>query len=121
MPKAHTAARRADRMTHAFDDAECGRIVEILKAIAHPLRLRVVAVLCERDENVSSLAAELGANQTIVSQQLRILRMSGLVNVDRKGGFAVYSLAEPHLQTLIECMTGCVVEGRSGLRPTRGG
>ena len=104
----------------AFDDVECGRVVDILKAIAHPLRLRVIAVLCERDENVSMLAAELDANQTIVSQQLRILRMSGLVEVDRKGGFATYSLAEPHLTTLIECMTSCVAEGRASTGSTRG-
>ncbi len=93
-----------------MESENCGRVVEILKAIAHPVRLRIVASLCEGDAHVSALAETLQLNQAIVSQQLRILRMSGLVEATREGGFAVYRLTEPHLKDLIGCMERCCGE-----------
>ena len=75
------------------DDAEVSeRLAGILKALSNPARLRIVAALCEARENVGALAARLGLEPAIVSQQLRILRMSGLVAASRSEGFAVYRL-----------------------------
>ena len=82
-------------------------IADILKALAHPLRLRIIAILCEGDAHVNALAERLAAKQAVVSQQLRILRMRNLVQVTRRDGFAHYRLAEPRLRELIRCMTGC--------------
>jgi ArsR family transcriptional regulator len=81
---------------------------DLLKAVAHPLRLRIVAVLASGDEHVGALAERLGVTQPIVSQQLRILRMRGLVDFTRENGFAVYRLAEPHLRDLVQCMESCM-------------
>ena len=89
------------------DEQHVSRVVEVLKAVAHPVRLRVVAVLSHGECNVNGLATTLGLHQAIVSQQLRILRMSGLVDVTRRGGFADYRLSEPHLIDLLQCMAGC--------------
>lgn len=81
---------------------------DILKAIAHPLRLRIVAILSEGDAHVGALAERLEVKQPIVSQQLRILRMRGLVEAKRDNGLAVYHLAEPHLRNLLSCVHGCL-------------
>jgi DNA-binding transcriptional ArsR family regulator len=83
------------------------RLADVLRAVAHPLRLRIIALLCRDETNVGTLAAALGAEQAIVSQQLRILRMSRLVDVTRGGGEARYRLAEPHLRDLIRCVESC--------------
>ena len=91
----------------AESDPWAARIAEVLKAVAHPLRLRIVATLCRGEENVSGLAERLGAPQAIVSQQLRILRLHGLVAAVRENGFARYRLAEPQLRTLVACMEKC--------------
>jgi DNA-binding transcriptional ArsR family regulator len=82
-------------------------IAEVLKAVAHPLRIRIVAVLCAGEETVGDLAERLDAAQPIVSQQLRILRTQGLVAVTRGGGFARYRIAEPALHDLVCCMEKC--------------
>ncbi len=82
-------------------------LAEVLKALAHPARLRIVAALCAGEESVGALAARLDLPQAIVSQQLRILRMSGLVAVERGGGFARYRLAQPRLRQLVDCLEGC--------------
>jgi DNA-binding transcriptional ArsR family regulator len=92
----------------AVDDVEkATRIADILKAVAHPLRLRIVAVLCKREMEVNALAARLGAPQAIVSQQLRILRMHRLATAVRAHGHVIYRLREPRLRDLVNCMEHC--------------
>ena len=93
-------------------------LADVLKALAHPARLQIVAALCEGDENVIGLAGRLGMPQAIVSQQLRILRMSGLVAAERSKGFARYSLAQPRLRQLVSCLEGCHSE-TTGARRAR--
>jgi ArsR family transcriptional regulator len=82
-------------------------LAEVLKAVAHPLRLRIVATLCGGEESVGALAERLGASQPILSQQLRILRAAGLVEASREDGFAFYRIAEPALRDLVCCMQRC--------------
>jgi ArsR family transcriptional regulator len=85
------------------------QIADILKALAHPLRIRIVAMLCQGPLHVNALARRLEVKQSVVSQQLRILRMNNLVQVTRDGGFGYYSLAEPSLVNLVSCMESCRV------------
>jgi ArsR family transcriptional regulator len=86
---------------------QASHCAEILKALAHPLRLRIVAILDQGAEHVNALAERLEVKQSVVSQQLRILRMKGLVRVERVNGFARYSLAEPRLHQLVACIEKC--------------
>jgi ArsR family transcriptional regulator len=89
---------------------------ESLKALAHPVRLRVIAALCEQEESVTGLSQRLGVPQAILSQQLRILRMADLVTVKRENGYALYALARPQLRSLISCIEKChqTVDRRGG-------
>ena len=95
------------------DEAE--HLTAMLRALAHPLRLRIMALLCAGEVHVGGLAEHLAAPQAIVSQQLRILRMAGLVLVTRQGGLAVYRLADERVCRLLDCMAGCA--GERGARP----
>lgn len=85
-------------------------LADVLKALAHPERLRIVAVLCEGERNVIGLAERLDLPQAIVSQHLRILRMSGLVAAERLRGFSIYGLAQKRLRALVQCLEGCHTE-----------
>ena len=100
--------RKSQRPISA-DAARADHVADVLKAVAHPLRLRIVAVLCEGEENVTALAEKVEASQAIVSQQLRILRSRGLVAASREGGFATYRLVEQNLRGLVRCMERCGV------------
>jgi ArsR family transcriptional regulator len=93
--------------TGRLDQEKAAHVAEVLKAVAHPLRLRLVAALSAGEAHVGALARLLGAEQAIVSQQLRILRNLGLVEATRGGGFATYRLAEPALLELVDCMEHC--------------
>jgi ArsR family transcriptional regulator len=89
------------------DARRAEHIADVLKAVAHPLRIRIVAVLCAGEETVGDLAEGLDAPQPIVSQQLRILRSQGLVAATRENGFARYRIMEPALRDLVCCMEKC--------------
>lgn len=93
----------------AEDPQRAVQVAEILKAIAHPLRVRIIALLVQGPQHVNALAEILEVKQAVVSQQLRILRMRGLVAVVRESGFAYYRLAEPNLQQMISCMESCTI------------
>ena len=83
------------------------QLAEMLKAVAHPLRLRSIAALCENPLTVTQLCQRLEVRQSLVSQHLAVLRMVGLVHVDRNGGHATYSIKEQGLRNLIACVTDC--------------
>ena len=89
------------------DTERARRAADVLRAVAHPIRLRIVAMLCDGDAQVGDMVREIGASQAAISQQLRILRMHGLVRATRANGFARYRLEEPALRDLTRCVERC--------------
>jgi len=89
------------------DPARAERLAAVLKALAHPLRLRLVAALCLGEQSVGSLAEMVGEKQSLVSQHLAILRMVELVSSSRRGGRAIYFIKDEGLRNLIACLTEC--------------
>jgi DNA-binding transcriptional ArsR family regulator len=76
--------------------------VGLLKALADPLRLRVVDRLGHAGPTtVSRLAAELDVSLPQLSNHLRRLRDAGLVRAQRTGRHAVYELTDPGLELLL--------------------
>ena len=64
-----------------------------LRAIAHPLRLKILSYIDKNDPvNVHDIFSNLNLDQSVTSQQLNILRASNLVKTNRKGKFIFYSL-----------------------------
>jgi len=68
---------------------------KLLKALAHPERLRLLNALRSGEECVCHLTALLHQRQAYVSQQLMSLRESGLIQ-DRKDGLRVYYRITDH-------------------------
>jgi DNA-binding transcriptional ArsR family regulator len=80
------------------------RIV-LLKELADPLRLRVVDRLGRvGPATVSRLAGELEVALPHLSNHLRRLRTAGIVTVQRSGRQAVYALADPGLEHLLQLL-----------------
>ena len=77
----------------------------IMKAIAHPLRLRLLEVLEREGElNVSALCAATGAPQPVVSQQLSRMRLEGVVATRREGVSVYYRVARPEVLGVLDCI-----------------
>jgi len=62
---------------------------EFFKALAHPLRIRIIDALRGGEVSVNDLSSRLGVEQTTISQQLGVLRNRNLV-VGRKNGSSVF-------------------------------
>jgi DNA-binding transcriptional ArsR family regulator len=90
-----------------FTETQSKEIAEILKAIGHPVRLRIVDALSMEAICVGELAEMLEQKQAVVSQQLKTLRLVGLVKSQRHSGKSYYSLNNPHLLELLNCMRRC--------------
>jgi len=95
-------------LSDIVDDSErADALAGILKTVAHPIRLRIVALLCQEKRNVGELARLLGIRQSLVSQHLSLLRLHGLVSPEKTGTTIVYSLGEKRLRKLLGCLVEC--------------
>ena len=83
------------------------RAAEIIKMLGHPLRLKIVEVLEDRDATVSEIQKILNVPQPIVSQQLAKLRGLDVVKANRDGVHVVYSLAEAKVPKILNCIREC--------------
>jgi DNA-binding transcriptional ArsR family regulator len=74
---------------------------EFFKTLGHPVRIRVLELLSEREYAVSELLTELSVEPANLSQQLAVLRRAGLVMARRDGSSAYYSLTSPRVAELL--------------------
>jgi ArsR family transcriptional regulator, arsenate/arsenite/antimonite-responsive transcriptional repressor len=66
---------------------------EFFKMLGHPVRIRVLELLQEGPKPVRDLLAEIDVEAPSLSQQLAVLRRSGIVIANREGATVVYALA----------------------------
>ena len=78
------------------------RAVEILKAIGHYNRLKIVNILLSGEFRVEQLADKLCLPQPSTSNQLIILRLYGIVKSRRDGNKTYYSLANDSIKKILE-------------------
>jgi len=82
------------------------RVAEAMHALATPSRVLILSHLRERPHSVSELVAAVGMEQSAVSHQLKLLRVSRLVVGERQGRRVVYSLYNHHVAWLIDQAIG---------------
>lgn len=73
---------------------EIRRIVRQLKALADEGRMVLFLILCREECCVCELEAITGWEQSRISHQLRLLRLSGLVESRREGKYVIYFVPE---------------------------
>ncbi len=74
---------------------------ELFRTLGHPLRIRVLELLCEREYAVHELLATMDAEASGLSQHLAILRRAGIVRQRRVGGEVRYALMIPSITELL--------------------
>jgi ArsR family transcriptional regulator len=74
---------------------------EFFKALAHPLRIRILELLGEGDKNVNELQSLIGSEGSAVSQQLMVLRAKNIVLGTKDGNKVVYTLKDPLIIELL--------------------
>lgn len=79
---------------------------EFFKTLGHPVRIRVLELLSEREHAVSEMLADVDVEPANLSQQLAVLRRAGLVVTRREGTAVHYSLISPHVAELLRVARG---------------
>ena len=78
------------------------RISEMLKALAHPARLKIVVGLIKDECNVAQIQKALRLPQSTISQHLRILRNASIVKGRREGTKTCYRVIDMRVRQIIE-------------------
>jgi DNA-binding transcriptional ArsR family regulator len=78
---------------------------ELLKALAHPIRLCIVRGLLKTGScNVAHMEECLNVSQSAVSQHLTKLKAAGILRVNRTGNSNMYEVADPEAIRLVVCL-----------------
>ena len=98
---------------------------DFFRTLGHPARIRVLELLSERDHAVHELLERIAIEPSNLSQQLAVLRRTGLVSQHREGGEVVYSISVPQVRDLLltarQILLGLIAEQDAlaeELRPT---
>ncbi len=75
---------------------------EFFKALAHPIRIRILEILVRGERSVHELQEALGADQPTVSQQLAVLRAKNIVDARKKGTAVQYTVRDAAVGDLLE-------------------
>lgn len=89
-----------------FSDEMLGGIAARFKALAEPMRLRVLDVLRRRERTVGELVRATGANQANVSKHLAVLHREGFVSRRRDGLHVYYGVSDPRVFELCDIVCG---------------
>jgi len=82
-------------------DKHLDELSEMFKALASPVRVRILFALSTEELCVCDLAHFLGLSVSAVSHHLRLLRILKLVKFQKKGLMVYYSLDDEHIEGLL--------------------
>lgn len=75
-----------------------------IKAIAHPLRLKILCVLGGDEVSVQDIVDSVGTSQSNISQHLAILRDKGVLGTRKDANRVFYRVNDPRTLKLVEIM-----------------
>lgn len=83
-------------------------LIEALKALAHPLRFRILAALAGGERNVGEIEQATGIAQPGLSQQLSVLRKAELVETRKQAKLVFYSVSAAQLGAVTAALAALV-------------
>ena len=92
---------RSDLMAKEEDIERASRS---LKAMSHPLRLKILCVLGNREVSVQDIVENVGTSQSNISQHLAILRDKGILKSRKDANRVYYKVGDDRTLKLIEMM-----------------
>jgi DNA-binding transcriptional ArsR family regulator len=96
---------------------------DLFRAMAHPVRIRILELLAQKERSVQELQESIGTDQPVVSQHLAVLRSRLLVTARKQRTQAYYALRSPLVAELLrvsrEFLSDRLTESQSMLRELR--
>ena len=89
-------------------DEDIYYLSEFYKVFGDSTRIKVLYLLVNRELCVNDIANELAMTQSSISHQLRVLKQHRLVKFRRDGKTVYYSLADEHVETILNQGICCI-------------
>ncbi|MEA1051490.1 metalloregulator ArsR/SmtB family transcription factor [Lamprobacter modestohalophilus] len=86
------------------DDADIERASRSLKAMSHPLRLKILCTLGDEEVSVQDIVEHVGTSQSNISQHLAILRDKGILAARKDANRVYYRVGDARTLRLIGMM-----------------
>jgi DNA-binding transcriptional ArsR family regulator len=80
------------------------KAADVLKTVAHPVRLRIIDLLEHGERPVGEISRHLNAPQPYTSQQLNLMKAKGILGSRRNGTQVYYSIVNPGVVKIIHCV-----------------
>ena len=91
--------------TNMDEDKRIDKAAYVLKAVAHPLRIKIIQMLNNNKElNVSTIYKNLNAEQSLISHHLINMRDKGILDIRRSGKNIYYFLVDTAVAEVIQCI-----------------
>lgn len=95
----------AENMVLITNEEDIFHASHSLKAMAHPLRLKILCILGGSSEiSVQDIVEQVGTSQSNISQHLSILREKGILASRKDANKVYYRVADPKILQLIVAM-----------------
>jgi ArsR family transcriptional regulator len=85
-------------------DEDIDRASRSLKAMSHPLRLKILCTLGDREASVQEIVEQVGTSQSNISQHLAILRDKGILTCRKDANRVYYRVGDARTLRLIGMM-----------------
>lgn len=103
-PILNTVQDATDNSGLFADDADIERASRSLKAMSHPLRLKILCTLGGQEVSVQEIVDNVGTSQSNISQHLAILRDKGILASRKDANRVYYRVSDTRTLQLIGMM-----------------
>lgn len=90
------------------------QIAEFFKLLANENRLKIILALANQALSVTEIVNQTALSQSLVSQQLKLLKSARIVASRRQGKKNHYSLYDQHILHLLKDISDHLSEGKNG-------
>lgn len=87
-----------------MDKKVAEHVAEVMKAVAHPVRLQIIELLDTKEMCVGDIVKAVGGKQAITSQQLNMMRDKGVLSSRRDGAKVYYRIENRNVIKLLRCI-----------------
>jgi ArsR family transcriptional regulator len=87
-----------------YNDANISKAARCLKAMSHPLRLKILCVLGNNSLSVQDIVEQVGTSQSNISQHLSILREKNILGCKKEANRVFYFIDDERTTQLIVMM-----------------
>jgi ArsR family transcriptional regulator len=88
-----------------MDNDVAERVADVLKAVAHPARLKIIELLVPGEMSVGDIVEAVGEKQSITSQQLNMMKDKGVLGRRRDGAKVYYHIENKNVIKLLDCIS----------------